>query len=263
MSEEVIEEGTPSAIEDDQIVDTDSVIMSSKDVVTESASEITEDIIEEVKEEVEIENEIKPAMEEVITAETTPPAETVVALSEEVVTSEQAGVPLVDYTAEIAELKVSLSSATTTMETLSVQLASASSKIKELDAALVSTKVELSSKIAENAEYKKTIDELQSKIKTIEEKERNNIISKIKSIDPEVDMTLISSMTTVQLSTYKSTLDRFINKGLFAEKKSIKVDEPVKLSAIEDVSLQIDRHDVAVGIVPYLKRQQRQNYSKF
>lgn len=266
MSEEVIEEGTPVA-EEDQVIDTDSVIMSSKDIGASSASEITDDIIEdtpvgEIIEDTSIDSvnvESEPVIEEVsIVTEATPPVEAAVALSEaEPEITPTAGVPSADNYAELADLKVALSSATTTLDTVTAQLASASTKIKTLEDTLASTKVELSTKTAENVVYKNTIDELQTKIKAIEETERNNIIADIQRIDSDVDMNLIGSMSTVQLSAYKSTLDRFATKGMFGEKKSVKVDEPVKLSANDEVVVSFDRHDVAVGIVPYLRSQQK------
>ena len=273
MSEEIIEEGTRP--DDESGIDTDSVIMSSIDVVEENASKPIE-VIEEVEPTVEVEDEISNletvAIEDVTSVtEATPPEDVIMSADTEAIEEPATpGVPPVEYIADLAEIKVALSTATSTMEAVSLQLQSASVKLKEMEVALSSAKAELSSTkeelsaVRQEAEvYRKTIEKLQEQIKTAEEAERNKIMSEIKVLDPDVDINLITSMSTVQLSAYKSTVDRFVSKSMIAgERKSVKADEIVELSAPKDHAT-FDRHDVASGIVPFLKQRQKNTYSSF
>jgi len=267
---------TEEVIEDDALIDLDSVITSSKDtgeVVDSTTVETVDEAIETLEEVVEASENIEEVIEEVKVeispvTEATPPAEASVALS-----GEDTGTPTTAsalpeiYDTEFSELKVALASATSTVEAISIQLSDASVKINELEVALSSsnsklnaTESQLSVALSENAEYKKTISELTAKIKNIEETERNKIISEIKEIDPEIDVNFINSMTTVQLSSYKSNINRFIK----ADRKSVKIDEQIQLSSFESPeSTSFDRHDVASGIIPFLSKQQKAAYSKF
>ena len=155
------------------------------------------------------------------------------------------------------------------MASVSLALSEASTKLKEMEvslsstrAELASTKVELSTTKEELVGYKKTVDALQAQIKTTEEAERNKLISEIKGIDPEVDINFVTSMSTVQLSAYKSNIDRIASRGIAAGgRKSVKADEQVTLSAVE--TAPITRHDVASGIVTHLGKKQIAKNSRF
>jgi len=274
---EISNEGTPAAEETgiEEVVDaidvTDEnvVIMSSKD---------TEEFIEETKvtEEPVIEEVVDPIVEPVveIPADATPPEEVIESVVESVDMPATSIGQAIDLSApssnDIDILKVALSSATETMASVSQQLLDVSAKLQEMEVTLSATKIELSSTRSElgtvkvEAEsYKATIEELQTKIANTELIERSKIISEIQRLDPDVDSDFVSSMTTVQLSAYKSNIDRIASKGMIGgERKGSKVDETtVELSGPEITSFT--KRDVAASIIPFLAKNQKNTNSRF
>lgn len=152
------------------------------------------------------------------------------------------------------EVMAALSAATSTVENVSVQLASAITRLQEMETKCSNLEVQLSAKDSEidsikveAASYKDKFETLQQQLNTQAQIERNNIISDIKTIDPDINVDIIDSMSTVQLSAYKASLDRFNVKGMIpGERKGFKADEispadnveaPVALSELETKEL--------------------------
>jgi len=203
--------------------DKGKVVMSKKikdDVeVSESVEADAEPIIE--TDVVEDSNTEEPKVDEVSTPTSVP----TVNISTNSIVIEQ----------PLEEIMAALSTATSTVDAVSAQLSSAITRLQEMESKLTDADTKLSAKDseletakAEAIDYKTKFETLQLQLNARDLDERNKLVSEIKYIDPEITEDFINSLSTVQLSAHKSSLERLSTKGMIGgERLGFKVDEAV------------------------------------
>lgn len=169
-----------------------------------------------------------------------------------------------------SEVMAALSAATSTVESVSTQLSVAITNFKEMENKCSNLEVQLSAKESEissiktEAEsYKTKFEALQKQLDVQAQYERERLVTDIKMLDPEINDNIIDSMSTVQLSAYKGSLDRFSVKGMIGgERKGFKIDEPspvdvetpVALSGVPELK-EPTREEIAQLIFASLRKQ--------
>lgn len=166
-----------------------------------------------------------------------------------------------------SEVMAALSAATNTVETVSAQLSLAITNFKEMESKCSNLEVELSAKESEiesikteAASYKNKFEDLQKQLNIQVQNERDKLVADIKNLDPEINDNIIDSMSIVQLSAYKGSLDRFTVKGMIGgERKGFKIDEEVPgletPVALSESKKEPSREDIAKLICDTLRKQ--------
>lgn len=234
-----------------------NVIMSTKKTKTEDVIETVEVDTSPVEESVELKEDV---MANEVNTDTTnvsaPSAPSVnnVTISTDSIVIEQ----------PLTEVMAALSAATDTVTTVSDQLSAAITRLQDMEVKLSESDIKnenLENKIKEvelkASEYKAKFEGLQKQLDDQVKSEREMLVNEITTIDPETDLNAINGMSMVQLSAYKSSLNRLSNlgsrKGFKGDETAPETETPVEMST--ETNKELSRREVAQLILNSLKQQ--------
>ena len=219
-----------------EIVETTVKVEAEAEVKMEAVK--TESEVTEVEVEAEAEVKVEAAAPEVESTE-----EVVVEAEAEVV--EGTTEVEVEAEAEVGDVEEVIVEQSAEVLNLTAEL----SEVKQL---LETSKTELAGTQVQLAEVAAELSITKSQLKTIEDKERTDLVAAVMSADPNADTELIDNMSNVQLEAYQETVTRLSKPKVGSVRKTVNATE----KSVEMSSPKTAKDDLIPGVIGYLKERQ-------